>query len=123
MYPRARAATSLTSGSNSSRQLTSDSRAPALITHLARCSECLATDRNTYAAAFLYDLYPGAQLIYVLLREGEDQMGEDVVGHDVGGEVLRVVGKTAQGDGGGLLDAWDVIQQQRPKKAHNVCEG
>jgi hypothetical protein len=47
MHESARAAASLTEGSNSSRQLTRASRAPELTTALARCGECLATDLKT----------------------------------------------------------------------------
>ena len=47
MHESARAAASLTEGSNSSIQLTRASRAPELTTALARCGECLATDLKT----------------------------------------------------------------------------
>lgn len=53
MQAKAQAAASFTEGSNSSRQLTSASRAPELTTALAKWGECLATDLKTYAAAFL----------------------------------------------------------------------
>lgn len=53
MQAKAYAAPSFTFGSNSSRQVTKASKAPASITHCAKCSECFATDFNTNAAAFL----------------------------------------------------------------------
>lgn len=53
MQAKAQAAASLTEGSNSSKQVTSASKAPEVTTALAKTGECLATDLNTYAAAFL----------------------------------------------------------------------
>lgn len=53
IYPMAHAADSLTVGSNSSRHGTKASKAPESTTALASSGECLATARNTKAAAFL----------------------------------------------------------------------
>jgi hypothetical protein len=53
MQARAHAADSLTPGSNSSMQTTSDYRAPELMMDLERALECLAIDRRTKQAAFL----------------------------------------------------------------------
>ena len=53
MQAKAQAAASFTDGSNSSRQFTNASNAPEFTTAFARTGECLATDLNTYAAAFL----------------------------------------------------------------------
>ena len=47
MHDKARAAASLTDGSNYSRQLTRASKAPEFTTALARWGECLATDLRT----------------------------------------------------------------------------
>ncbi len=53
IYPKAQAAASFTPGSNSSRHITRASNAPQSTTDWASWGECLATARNTNAAAFL----------------------------------------------------------------------
>lgn len=53
MYPIAHAADSLTSASNSSKQMTRASKAPQSTTDWARLGECRETARSTNAADFL----------------------------------------------------------------------
>lgn len=53
IYPRAQATASLTPGSKSSKHITSVSSAPQSTIAWASWGECLATARNTKAAAFL----------------------------------------------------------------------
>lgn len=52
-YERAHAEFSLTTGSNSSKQFTNETRAPESTTAFANSGECLATALKTNAAAFL----------------------------------------------------------------------
>ena len=50
-------------------------------------------------------------MTYVLLREGVDELGQDLVGDDGLSEFVRVVGEAAEGKSGRLLNRWHVIQE------------
>ena len=59
-------------------------------------------------------------ITYVLLGERVDKLRKDLVGDDGLGQLIRVVGKTAEGESSGLLDRWNVIQKERSQKSHNA---
>ena len=50
-------------------------------------------------------------MTYVLLREGVDELGQDLIGDDGLSEFIRVVGEAAEGKSGRLLDRWHIIQE------------
>ena len=45
---------------------------------------------------------------YVLVREGVDELREDLVTDDALGKVFTVIGQSSKRQGGGLLDARDL---------------
>ena len=57
---------------------------------------------------------------YVLLREGVDELGQDLVGDDGLSELIGVVGEAAEGKSGRLLDRWHIIEEQRSQEGHNA---
>ena len=57
---------------------------------------------------------------YVLLREGVDKLWEDLVGDNSLSQFVRVVGKSSKGKSGGLLDTWDVIEEEWSQEGHNT---
>ena len=57
---------------------------------------------------------------YVLLREGVDELWEDLVGDNSLGQLIRVVGKSSEGKSSGLLDAWHVIEEKWSQEGHNA---
>ena len=59
---------------------------------------------------------------YVLLGEGVDELGKDLVGDDGLSEFVRVVGETAQGKSSRLLDRGHVVKKEGSQKSHNTCE-
>ena len=59
---------------------------------------------------------------YVLLGEGVDELGKDLVGDDSLSEFVRVVGETAQGKSSRLLDRGHVVKKEGSQKSHNTCE-
>ena len=59
-------------------------------------------------------------ITYVLLGERVDELRKDLVGDDGLGQLIRVVGKTAEGESSRLLDRWNVIQKQGSQKSHNA---
>ena len=61
-----------------------------------------------------------ARFTYVLLGERVDQLGEDLVGDNSLGQLIRVVGQTAEGQGSRLLDGRHVIEQKGSQESHNA---
>ena len=55
---------------------------------------------------------------YVLLRKRVDELRKDLVGDDGFSKFVRVVGKSAEGKSGGLLDGGNVIQKKRSEESH-----
>ena len=48
-------------------------------------------------------------------------MWQDLVGYNGLSELIRVVGKSSKGQGGRLLDTWDVIEEKWSQKSHDSC--
>ena len=59
-------------------------------------------------------------ITYVLLGERVDELRKDLVGDDGLGQLIRVVGKTAEGESSRLLDRWNIIEEQRSQEGHNA---
>ena len=62
------------------------------------------------------------KVTYVLLGERVDKLGKDLVGHNSLSELVRVVGETAKGKSGGLLDGGHVVEKKGTEKSHNACK-
>ncbi len=57
---------------------------------------------------------------YVLLGEWVDQLRKNLIWDDGLGQLVRVVGKTAECECSWLLDAGNVIQQEGSQEGHNT---
>ena len=57
---------------------------------------------------------------YVLLGEGVDKLGQDLVADDGFGQLVGVVGETAEGQRGRLLDGGHIVQEKGSQESHNA---
>ncbi len=55
----------------------------------------------------------------ILLIEGHDQLGEDLVVDHTLCQLLVHVGKPAESECGALRDGWNIVKQEWPQKTHD----
>lgn len=77
-----------------------------------------------YSGYPLADMYPcmhmGGILTYVLLGEGVDELGKDLVGDDGLGEFVGVVGEAAQSERSRLLNGGHVVEEEGSQESHHT---
>jgi len=56
----------------------------------------------------------------VLLGKGVHKLGEDFVGDNGFGELVRIVSQSAEGESSRLLDGRDVIQEEGSEESHDT---